>query len=85
MYIIFNKEGEETLRYFLNDLPEELKKQDHVKIDEGDIPEKDGHVERAKLIDGKLEWEFKEITKPINPEEEILERKDYDYKKYKKI
>lgn len=75
MYIVFNEKGVGDLYYYAEPLPEEHKKNQYIEIDEKDIPEKEGYISKAKLVDGKLEWEFEEIIEPINPEEEILKLK----------
>lgn len=61
MYIIFDKNGNEQLRYYLEELPRELEDKKYVKIQQSDIPYKDGYSERATLVDDELVWEYEPI------------------------
>ena len=69
MYIIFNEKGVGDVYYYAEPLPEEHEKKQYVKIDEKDIPEKEGYTAKAKLVDGELEWEFKKAVRPISAED----------------
>lgn len=74
MYIIFDKKGNEVLRYFLDELPIDLKEQPHFKLDsEKDIPKKEGFKEKARLVNDELVWEYDKIEEPIDPKKKMAE------------
>lgn len=78
MYIIFDEKGNEQLRYFLDELPEDFKNDKYIKLDsEKDIPKKEGYRERAALVDDKIKWEYEKIEEPIDPEEKIIELEEH--------
>lgn len=63
MYIFFDNNGNETIRYYTKEIPESLKQDRYVEI--SNIPEKNGHMTRAKLINDEIEWFYEKEEKTL--------------------
>ena len=59
MYIIF-KNDKEVLRYYTEVLPDVFKDDKVVEVDS--IPEKDGYIAKAKLVNDEIQWTYEKIN-----------------------
>ena len=62
MYIIF-KNDKEVLRYYTEVLPDVFKDDKVVEVDS--IPEKDGYIAKAKLVNDEIQWTYEKESKTM--------------------